>query len=126
MSGAVAGPRAIRSLFVWGCYLTGLTLILLVAPNRLLTLFQLPPTDEVWIRVVGMLTGILAFFSFMAARTANAEYMRWSVVGRGAVPFFLSAFVLLGWAGPALLPFGFVDLAAALWTHWALRRDAAG
>ncbi len=121
----LAGPRATRSLFVWGCYLTAVGVMLLVAPNVLLTTFLLPSTDEVWIRVVGTLVVVLAHFSFSAARTRNAEYMWWSVQGRLAVPLFFTAFVLAGWITPALIPFGLVDAAGAGWTLWALRRDAA-
>ena len=124
VSHAVAGPRAVRSLFVWGCYLTVLGGVLLVSPNTLLALFKLPPTQEVWVRVVAMLTLILAYTSFMAARTANAEYMRWSVTARAAVPVFIVSYFLLGWAPAALLPFGAVDLAGSLWTRWALARDS--
>lgn len=121
----LAGPRATRSLFVWGCYLTALGIALLMVPNLVLTTFFLPPSDEVWIRVVGMLVILLAHFSFSAARTRNREYMWWSVQGRIAVPFFFSAFVLADWVSSALILFGLVDLAGAMWTLWALRRDAA-
>lgn len=123
--GRLAGPRATRSLFVWGWYLTALGVALLVAPNLLLTTFFLPATDEIWIRVVGTLVVVLAHFSFSAARTRNEQYMWWSVQGRLAVPLFFTAFVLAGWVSPALIPFGLVDAAGAGWTLWALRRDAA-
>jgi len=35
-------------------------------------------------------------------------------------------FVLLGWSVPALIFIGLVDAGGALWTWWALRRDAVG
>ena len=123
-SAGIAGPRATLSLFVWGWYLAALGVALLITPNLVLTTFLLPATDEVWIRVVGMFVVLLAHFSFSAARTRNAEYMWWSVQGRLAVPFFFSAFVLADWVSAALIPFGLVDLAGAIWTLWALRRDA--
>jgi hypothetical protein len=125
MGGDVAGPRARRSLFVWGWYLAILGVGLLLWPNPVLTLVRLPETDEVWIRVVAMFVLLLAHFSFSSARTANAEYMRWSVQARLAVPFFFAAFVLADWVSAALIPFGLVDLAGAMWTWGALRRDAA-
>lgn len=120
-----AGPRATLSLRVWGYYLAAIGGILLGAPNTLLGLVGMPPTEEVWIRVVGMLTWILAYASFQSVRTRNLEYMTWSRNARFAVPFFLAAFVALGYAGPALLPFGAIDLAGATWTWWAIRADAA-
>jgi hypothetical protein len=123
---AIAGPRAVRSLFVWGLYLYGAGGMLVGAPNVLLAMSFLPPAQEVWIRVVGIIVLILAYFSMMSARTANAEYMRWSVRGRYFAGAAFFAFVLLQMAGPGLAIFGAIDVAGASWTAWALRRDARG
>jgi hypothetical protein len=124
MSSGVAGPRARTSMRVWGYYLAATGGILVGSPNTLLGVVGLPHTDEVWIRVVGMLVWILAYASFQSYRTANAEYMRWSVNARFAVPFFFAGFVAVGWIGPQILPFGLIDAAGAAWTFWALRADA--
>lgn len=126
MSVAVAGPRARQSLFVWGWYVGALGVILNVSPNTLLTLFLLPPTSEVWVRTVGMLLLFVSYMSFASSKSGNAEYMRWSVHVRLAVPVFFVTYVLVGWAPVALLPFGAVDVAGALWTRWALGADVAG
>lgn len=126
MTDGSAGPRARTSMRVWGYYLAATSGILIGSPNTLLGLVGLPRTDEVWIRVVGMLVGILAYASFQSYRSANAEYMRWSVNARFAVPFFFAAFVAVGWVGPQILPFGAIDAAGAAWTLWALKADARG
>jgi hypothetical protein len=122
---ALAGPRATTSLRVWGYYLAATGGILLGAPNTLLGIVGMPPTDEVWVRVIGMLLWILAYASFQSARTRNLEYMMWSRNARFAVPFFFAAFVAMGFVGPQILPFGAIDAAGALWTWWAIRADAA-
>jgi hypothetical protein len=122
----LAGPRARRSLHVWGWYVGALGVALNVTPNALLTLFLLPPTTEVWVRMVGMFLLFLAYLSFASSREGNAGYMRWSVHVRLAVPAFFVTYVALGWAPVALLPFGAVDVAGALWTQWALAKDARG
>lgn len=115
--------RAARSLFVFGIYLVALGAFLLIAPNTLITLFGLPATGDVWIRVVGMLIALLAYYNIQAARNETVDYFRWSVVARGSVIVFFAGFVLAGLVKPILLLFGAVDLAAAVWTHVALRRD---
>lgn len=122
----LAGPRARRSLYVWGWYIGALGVVLNVSPNTLLTLFFLPPATEVWVRMVGMFVLFLSYLSFASAREGNAGYMRWSVQVRLAVPLFFVTYVALGWAPVALLPFGAVDVAGALWTQWALAKDARG
>ena len=115
--------KSARSLFFFALYLFGLGVILLAAPNWLLGLFDLPPTTEVWIRVVGMLTLFIGVYYVSAARANFLPIMEASVKVRIAVPIFLAAFVALGWAPPALLLFGGVDLAGAVWTYLTIRSE---
>jgi hypothetical protein len=117
-----------RSLFVFAVYVALLGATLLVAPNALLALFAYPTTGEVWIRVLGMLMVLLAFYYVQAARKELTDLIRWSVYTRGSVILFLIAFVGLGFARPILILFGVVDLAGAIWTEAALRsaRRASG
>ena len=53
--------KSARSVYVFSIYLFVLGLILEIIPNILLSLFFIPETSEVWIRVVGMLVLILVF-----------------------------------------------------------------
>jgi hypothetical protein len=114
-----------KSMWIWAIYLFGLGAILVVWPNALLVLFGFDPTEEVWIRVVGALVLILAYYSLMSAQTDNRAYMEWSVTARALVPVFFIGFVLLGLAKPMLIAFGFFDLAGALLTRRALRAAPA-
>ena len=79
MSAAVAGPRARQSLFVWGGYTALLGVTLNVSPNTLLGLFGIPPTTEVWIRLVGMFVLFISYVSFASSSVGDASYIRWSV-----------------------------------------------
>ena len=117
--------RAAKSLFVFGVYLCGLGLVLLLAPNLLLRVFGVPATDEVWIRVNGMFVLCLSFYYVQAARSGLTSFIRWTVWARAAVIIYFVAFVLLLSAPRALLLFGLVDLSAAAWTWLALKKDEA-
>ena len=123
LSGVSRMSKAARSLFVFGIYLVALGLFLLIAPNTLITLFGLPETYDVWIRVVGMLVVLLAYYDIQAARAEATDFFRWSVGARGTVILFFAGFVLADLVKPILLLFGGVDLAAAIWTYLALRSD---
>ncbi|MDQ3801612.1 MAG: hypothetical protein M3384_19490, partial [Acidobacteriota bacterium] len=115
---------AAKSLFVFGIYLCGLGLLLLLVPNMLLQLFGVPQTSEVWIRVNGMFVLCLSFYYIQAARGELTNFIRWTILGRGAVVFYFAAFVLLVSSAPkALLLFGLIDLLSALWTWLALKKD---
>jgi hypothetical protein len=115
--------QAAKSLFVFGVYLCGLGLLLLLAPNLILPLFGAPTTDEVWIRINGMFVLCLSFYYVQAARHGLAVFIRWTVWARVAVMLCFAAFVLLVSAPKALLLFGLIDLLAASWTWLALRKD---
>ena len=113
------------SLFVFSIYLYLMGLVLVVAPNTLLRVFRVPETDEVWIRVVGMLVIILGFYYSHAARAGLTQFFAWTVIARSAVLLFFIAFVLADFAAPILILFGVIDFAAAMWTLIALRSERA-
>jgi len=113
---------AAKTIFYFAIYLAGLGLIFLVVPNTLLSLFKLPTTTEVWIRVIGMLVLIMAFYYWNVAKSDLITFIRWTVPARAVVILFLTAFVLLKMAPPNLIMFGVVDLLAALWTRQALSK----
>ena len=110
-----------RSVFVHGIYLALSGLTLISVPNLLFGLLGIPATQEVWIRVVGVLTLILGFYFIQAARREVTDFMRWTVYARLTFMSFCVIFVLLGFIGPVLLLFGLLDLLGAVWTALALR-----
>lgn len=118
--------KGARSVFVFGVYLAVLGLVLLLVPNLLLALFFFPTTTEVWVRVVGMLVLFLGFYYTQAARKELTDFIRWTMYPRSTVILFFSLFVLLGFARPALILFGVVDLLGVLWTGLALRAPKTG
>ena len=113
------------SLFVFSLYMFVLGMLLIVVPNQMLSLFSVAETQEVWIRVVGMLILIIGFLNFMASRNELIIYIRWTVYGRLAVLLFLMLFVAFGLAPPVLILFGVIDALAAVWTAVSLRNDVA-
>jgi uncharacterized membrane protein HdeD (DUF308 family) len=113
---------ASKSLYVFGIYLLILGILLVVIPNVLLPLFQLPETNEVWIRVVGVLVFCLGLYYFFMAPTNNTLFMTLSVYVRGTIIVWFTLFVLLDWISPSLIIFGLIDLLAAGWTYFALRK----
>jgi hypothetical protein len=110
-----------KSVIVFGIYLLLLGATLILAPNALLAAFRIAPTNEVWIRVVGMLVLMLGAYYVLAALAEARAFMRWTVPLRASVLVFFVAFVATGLAPGVLILFGLVDLAGAGWTGWCLR-----
>ncbi len=110
-----------KSVFVFGIYLIALGAVLIATPNTLLSVFGLPSTSEVWIRVIGMFALLLAFYYIQSARKEISDFFPLTVYARASVIVFFSAFVLFGFVSPTLILFGVVDLLGAIWTGMALR-----
>lgn len=114
-----------RSVFVFGIYLAVLGIGLLVAPGPMLAPFGLPAPQEVWVRVGGMVIAFLGGYYILAARHGLRPFLAWTVATRASVIVVFAVLVGAGLGPAVLLLFGAVDLAGAVWTWAALRRDAA-
>lgn len=115
--------HAALSLRLFALYLGANGLILLLVPNLLLTLLGLVPTEEPWIRVLGIIVFNLALYYHAGAD--GAAFQRITVVTRVIVLISFSGLVLTGLAPGLLILFGLVDFTGAVWTALAMRRDRA-
>jgi len=107
---------AAKSVYYFGFYLyiTGITLI--TVPNFLLTTLKLPETNEVWIRVVGVLAFAIGYYYHRAGAGNISAFFKHTIPTRGFVflAFFSFALIIL---------FGAVDLLGAAWTWVALKKN---
>jgi hypothetical protein len=117
--------QSARSITVFGVYLALAGLAFMFVPNLLLPIIGFPTTNEIWIRLVGLLTLILGMYFLYSVRYNNKAFFRATLIAR--LMFFSGVilFVILGWASPLLILFGLVDLVGAGWTWWALRAEGA-
>lgn len=113
--------RAAVSVLAFGVYMLVMGVLLLAVPNVLLSLVRYPITDELWLRVLGVVTLILGYYYTVAARDELTSFFRASVIARPLLIVFFCTFVALGIAEPVLVLFGVVDLLGAIWTALALR-----
>lgn len=109
-----------RSLAAWAVYVLGLGLFILVLPNTFLSVFQIDETDEVWIRLVGMLLVLLAPYYWLSARYEFTPLMTASIWGRWAIVVILVVLAIA--EGPwQLALFASVDFLGGLWTFFSVR-----
>ena len=114
------------SILVFAIYLAILSVAFIFFPNPFIMLFGFEETTEIWIRILGFIIGVLAFYFFMAIVDNATHFYRRTVYTRlSTLPVFL-AFIVLGMAPPVLLLFGIIDAVCALWTAWALKNDDRG
>ena len=111
------------SVLVFGLYMSFLGLGMLLIPNPVIGIVGLPATEEVWIRIAGMLLIGLGYYYVQMARLEFKPFFRFSAQARGTVILFFALFVLLDLSGPGLLVLGLIDLLAAIWTALMLREE---
>ena len=115
--------KAAFSIKAFAFYLVPTGVGLLLMPNLLLSVFLLPDTQEVWLRVVGvLLINIGVYYWFAAAHDATQFFVA-SVYTRTFVFIAFCLFVFSGLAEGPLILIGAVDLAGAIWTFQSIRQD---
>lgn len=114
---------AARSVYVASVYVIGLGCALILIPNVTLGMFGLPQTDEIWIRMLGMMTLFLGIFQLQFARAELRAFFHLSVILRLSVLVFVTAFILTGLAAPVFILISVVDVLGAGWTWFELQRE---
>lgn len=113
---------AAKSVYYFGYYLLALSIVLIAIPNFLLSTFQFPETNEVWIRVVGVLVLCIGIYYVYLAQSGSTLFLTLTVYIRASILIWFTAFVLLEWVEWKLILFGLVDFAGAVWTYLELKK----
>ncbi|WP_223450588.1 MULTISPECIES: hypothetical protein [unclassified Pseudomonas] len=116
--------RSALSAKVFAVYLFFVGAVLVVAPNFLLSIFQIPPTSEVWIHVVGVIAFNIGIYAWVAAKHENKPFLEASVYTRFVVFVAFTTFAVVGLGSPMIVLFGVADLLGGIWTYFALKADA--
>ena len=109
-----------KTIYYFALYLVGAGLALLLFPRLPLTILSLEIEGLTWIRILGMLVLVFAYYYLNLARNEVTDFFRWTVHTRSLVPLCFATFILLAGMRPILMLFALGDLAGALWTAWAL------
>ena len=111
------------SMLVFTLYMGILCIGFLLFPVRFVTFFGFETPDPLWIRIFGVVLGILVFYFVLAIRERQYRFYEWTFLGRLVLlPAFL-VFVLLDFAPPILLAFGTFETGCGIWTGLALRHE---
>lgn len=114
--------RSARSVHAFGLYLVAVGLTALAVPNLLFRLVDVPATEEPWIRILGVVVVVLGSYYLVAARNDMVPLFRATVGGRLVAGVAL-VLIVGTWGYWLAVVFGVVDVAGAIWTWTALRRD---
>ncbi len=113
------------SMLVFAIYMAFVGIAFVVIPTPFVTFFGFAAPDPLWIRIFGVVLGILTFYYAMAIREQAFRFYYWTSLGRLALLPAYAVFVLAGIAPWIALVFGAFESGCAIWTGIALRRQGA-
>jgi hypothetical protein len=112
-----------KSIFFYSVSVALFGPVLLFFPNLFLEILGMAPTDEIWIRIVGLFLLVVAVYYYLAAKHELLVIIKGSVFIRLSLIFFYAAFVLLKMTPLSILIIPVLDLLTGLWTLLALRKE---
>ena len=115
--------RAGKRVYYFGYYVFGMGLLLLFISNLLLPIVNVPTTDEVWIRLVGMLLLVLGLFYRVVGKNNFLPGIHLTLVTRSLAFFVILGFIYFGFISWVIFLFWLGDLAGGIWTWRALKAD---
>ncbi len=115
--------KSAKSVLIFGIYLAVIGLILLLFPNALITPFGIEPTNEVWIRLSGILLMALSVYYTIGAKHEIIVIMKATAFIRLTIIFFFTAFALFKLVSPNIIIFSAIDFLGGVWTLLMLKKE---
>ncbi len=102
-------------------FLAGLSMIF--APALLLRILGFPVEGLDWIRMLGVVTTIVAYYYLRVGRSGFTPFFCWSVQMRSLIPLVFTTMVLMFGMNPIYVLLTLPDFFGALWTWRALHTE---
>ncbi len=115
--------KSARSVLIFGIYLAIIGLLLLSVPNLLITPLGIEPTNEVWIRLSGILLMAIAVYYILGAKHEIIVILKATSFIRFSIIFFFTAFALLELVSPVIIIISAIDFIGGLWTYFMLKKE---
>ncbi|CAF0766553.1 unnamed protein product [Adineta steineri] len=117
-------PRSKLSMLVFGSYMIIVGGIgFEFFPHTVLSLVGMTTTDNTFVRMFGLLAGLLGINYLVMVQQSAIIFFKLSIVLRYLAALFMIYLVVSGISSYNLLLFALGDILAATWTLIALQRD---
>jgi hypothetical protein len=111
------------SIKSWSIYLFVLGLSMVILPAVTVSWFGYSAEGELWIRVVGILSVVLAMYYMLMVRYHVFEMYKWKIAGHLFGITCMTAFLVLGAADNRIVGTITMEVLAGAWTAIALKAD---
>ena len=109
---------------VFGTYVIVTGLGVMLIPALWLSLLGLPPPNEIWVRVLGLVTCVLGVYYWANGLANYRPFFVSSLYGRSIFCAGCIGLVVFASAPWQLIILGVIDLAGAAWTKMALAHES--
>jgi hypothetical protein len=119
--------REAKSIYYFAMYMVVIGLFLFLFPRLPLDALNMKPegnTGHVWVRILGLLVLVFAYYYIRLSRAEVRDFFKWTVHTRGSIPVIFAVLILAGELQPILFLVALGDFAGAVWTFLALRSSA--
>ena len=115
--------KSAKSVLIYGIYLAINGLMLLLIPNVLTSSLGIEPTNEVWIRLSGILLMAIAVYYILGAKYEIIVILKATAFIRVSIILFFTAFVLLDLVSPNIIIISLIDFLGGFWTFVMLKKE---
>jgi len=115
--------KSAKSVLIYGIYLAINGLMLLLIPNVLTSSLGIEPTNEVWIRLSGILLMAIAVYYIIGAKYEIIVILKATAFIRVSIILFFTAFVLLDLVSPNIIIISLIDFLGGFWTFVMLKKE---
>lgn len=115
--------KSAKSVLIYGIYLAINGLMLLLIPNVLTSSLGIEPTNEVWIRLSGILLMAIAVYYIIGAKYEIIVILKATAFIRVSIILFFTAFVLLDLVSPNIIIISLIDFLGGFWTFVMLTKE---
>lgn len=115
--------KSAKSVFIYGIFYAINGLMLLFVPNVLLNSLGIDNTNEVWIRLAGILLSGISVYYFISAKNELIVIMKATAFIRFSIIFFFTAFVLLELVSSSIIVISVIDFLGGAWTFLMLKKE---
>ena len=115
--------KSAKSVLIYGIYLAINGLMLLLIPNVLISSLGIEPTNEVWIRLSGILLMAIAVYYIIGAKYEIIVILKATAFIRVSIILFFTAFVLLDLVSPNIIIISLIDFLGGFWTFVMLTKE---
>ncbi len=112
------------SLFAQAIYVFFTGIQLIFVPNMLLGMFGMPPTSEVWIKVLGIVILPLSAVYYSISKYGSTNAVNATVISRMFVGVGFTLLYFTGQAPASIILFAGIDVLTAVWTKLEQNKKA--